>query len=468
MAIADDFLISWNNFTWWMSDQKYQAPEGRYFHWTNIDTRNAFVSPNKAYTTGNTFLENITCLNTYNWGIFKVLSDWKLYTDSNALVRTFSWNSVKWVWKMFMAWVEYIFYFAEWSVSWNWYIHRSTIWLWTIEDNKYSYTSSASTVYSTDDTMQIKEEWYRILFSHRNNVFSIDNDWIVEKLLELPFDENVVWITEFQWEYKIYTNAKLKNSRVYLWDWSSQFWSVSVVFNWLNIQSVINDWAYDYFTSNWWLFLLAGVQYQKLYEKKTVWSIGYSLKLIWNYDWFVYLFQSAWDLSTDKNICMYWAKPWYVKSLTPIFNIWQGNWWISAQNIYIPENIFTLWFTYYKYNWTARTTTAYVESLLFIWDSEQSRKTLERFVLRFSETSENCIIKVSFELNESWSWINIWQGKNGDLGSTNYWINVNKNMFLNPVWDFNVVRIKITFETNWLSTCKFYWIDLFGKQKIWI
>jgi hypothetical protein len=85
----------------------------------------------------------------------------------------------------------------------------------------------------------------------------------------------------------------------------------------------------------------------------------------------------------------------------------------------------------------------------------------------FAGFISRCIIKLECDLNETWTYISLWQGINRDISWTNHWLKIQKSMFLNPIWDFNTIKFKVSFITNWVTSCRFYWLDLIGNQDVW-
>ena len=104
------------------------------------------------------------------------------------------------------------------------YIHRTDLdWAWVAE-RYITYTSTDWNPFFTPPPWQpsptiLLNLWNRILFSYYNQIWQLSNSEVVTKLLTLPSEENVVWLTQFQWEYKIYTTVAESSSKIYQWDW---------------------------------------------------------------------------------------------------------------------------------------------------------------------------------------------------------------------------------------------------------
>lgn len=465
---SNPLIISWNNFTGWVNDQKFQWQAWRYYLGYWVDTQRYDVVPTNTPD----------ILNTYDWGITAIFNrtaiDWndnnvvwawsKIYYDTTLRHTLTQWTQGYNIWYMKPIWASDIklYYFHYTTPDQTKYIHRSEKNWTTFEQSYKSYTSTAwNPFFAPPAWMIVISEWERILFSYYNTIWEISNSEVVTKLLDLPEIENVVWITEFQWQYKIYTSVADSTSKMYTWDWWSDIPETSVVLAWLWITSVQNYGAYDYVIADSNLYLFAWVQYQELYR----WIGG---KFYWSSSDMVYLGLLQW---TKYTLCELWTKPWYNKALTPkyIVDVENQSNDISAFTYNNNWPVFASYTKLYRVSWTPEiwAVIPFIESLVFVWDSIAFLKELNEIRVKFSWfTTQNIIVYC--QIQESWTWIKLFEWNNTTISSINHWLKISKNKFLNPIWNFNTIRFRVEFPHTWTAQWRFYWIDVFGNQDIWV
>ena len=463
---AQPLQISWNNFTWGISDNKYQSQPGRYYQAYNVDTRRYDVTPSKKHKIVYTYPENINCVfstSVIDGGVNNIvwLSDGKIYQDSTLKHTLTLWQEGYKIGYLNVWGTYYLYYFNDkLPSSTPKYIHRSGIDGGWFSDWHLTYDSTEwNPNYVPPAGMIVISEWVRIIFSHYNKIFEIDNTETVNELISLPPSENVVWITQFQNSYKIYTTTWFIESKVYLWDWLWSLVETDVKLWGIAITSVVNNWAYDYFVAENNLFMMAGVQYQKLYHK--IQESG-RMRILWVVEDDVYIYNN--NLNSNKTISIYGSKPWYSKSFTPIYAVSDE----ISRFTYNADNVFyAVWTSLYTdvVISSASSITSYIESICFMWTNIQYEKAIESIILKFSGTSADCTIKLECKINE-WSWTEIWSGTNATISTQNHGLKIYKSMFLNPLWNFNTIRFKVSFISNGIAQCKFYGIDLFGSENI--
>lgn len=469
---AQPFSLSWSNFTGWLTDNKYQAPAWRYWTSYNMDTRWFYAYPNIDASNINTYATNINAvfnIEQVGWWDHNIVwtNDWKIYYDTTLKHSLSIWKQWYRIGTMKVSWTDYLYYFQDVNPTVTpKNIHRSSIDVGSVIEWHLTYTSTDWNAFIWPvNWMQVKSEWYRILFSHYNNVFEISNTEVVSKLIWFPSNENVVWITEFQWAYKIYTTVWFVWSKIYTWDWTSEAPELSIDMNWLPIASVINDWAYDYVTMiDWSFYKIAWVQFIELYNK--IWAT-----LFKNINWLIY-----WQLFNKNNqswIFTYWSLPWYPTSIvaqytcdTSNVNDYITNWdkfAYSSNYIY-----YAVWKSLKRIDWNNSTTfTSYIESLVFTGTNIEYEKTIKEIVLKFSNTTTTSYIRLEVQTQESWSWIKIYEWNNVTIWGTNHWTKIVPLNFLNPVGTFNTIRFKVSFVHNWSVSWRFYWLDLLGEENVW-
>jgi len=459
------FSLSWSDFTWWISDNKYQAMPWRYWTSYNMNTRKYNVSPsadNPIVYTYPTLVNSVYNVEQVWWWDHNIIwcDSWKIYYDSTevkALTNGKQWHRIA---TLKVWWVDKLYYFHD-TLPWAWYIkyiHRSNIdWTWFDEWyfpwTKATYTSNDWNPFLWPaNGMQVVAEWDRILFSHYNHLFEMDNAEIITDLITFPSWENIVWITEFQWEYKIYTTIWFITSKLYTWDWTATAPSLSIPLNGIPIWWVVNNWAYDYITSlNQSMYKVAWVQYQKLYDK--IW-----VKVLTNINWLIY-----WWIANKNNeywIFTYGSLPWYPDSLVsqyvtdsaaPTSNYISDSWNMAYSSNYtyyaVYKSLYKIWWT------TTVDTTSYIESLFFTGTNIEHEKSIDMIVLKFAKTTANCYIRLEAQTQDNSAWIKLYEWNNVTIGWINQWCTIYNSRFLNNLWTFNKIRFKVSFisdgATSW-------------------
>lgn len=466
-----DLPIGWNNFTWWMSDQKYQTQSWRYYKWHAIDTQRYDVTPMNSWKLSNTYLSDINAIFNVSWYSTDNknvvwLDNWEIWYN-NTKQHTILASSTKWyrIWVMRPSWwsVYKLYYFNDAPPSTSTkYIHRSNIeWDW-FNENYLSYTSTDwNTFVVPPSWMIVLSEWRRILFSYYNEIWQLSNTEVLTKLVSLRPEENIVWITQFLWEYKIYTTIWFNTSKIYKWDWLSDTPDISVDLNWLAILWWVSSlWAFDYMVADNSLFKVSWVQYQKLYDGIINW------KILTAFDGKVYI-----EILQDDNykILEFSDKPWYIEWLHPknVVDIINPLNWVTAVTYNSSWLIYASKKKLYA-NWTIETwsTIPSIESMVYVWSNIQYEKILKELIFKFSWfTTTNIIIYA--QINESWTWVKLFEWNNNTISTTNHWLKIPANILTNALWKFNTIRFKIEMPHNWQAQWKFYGLDWILTEDVW-
>jgi hypothetical protein len=474
--MAQPLQISWNNFSWWLADQKYQAPQWRYFKWYWFNTTWYDVRPTSSPGLVHTYTETINAIfNTQkvNWSNNNIiwLNNGQIY-ENTTLRATIAGTSkqgynigyMKPFWE-----TNYKLYYFHYTIPVIWVknIHRSNLNWWGFQENYRSFTSTDWNPFIVPpinpNRMLIKNEWDRILFTYFNELWQIDATEVVSKILSFPSEQNIVWLTEFQWEYKIYTTAWFASSRIYLWGWTDvdEAPKLNVDLKWLAITWWVQWlWAYDYMVADWNFYQVAWVQYQELYHR-----LGWNIVLAYD-DRIVYELEQ----NGKRVLAEYFNKPWYAKWIHPIniININSQGTWISA--IEYNENwlVFASFSKLYSDVWVRETWNidCFLESMVFQWTNIQYEKTITEIILKFSLFTTN-LLKLYVQVNENNTWIKVWEWTNNSISTQNHWLKIPKHQFLNPVWNFNTIRFKLEAPHTWNRQWIIYWLDLIGNENIW-
>lgn len=508
--------ISWSNFTWWITDKLEGWPEWSYYDWYNIDTRWFYARSNSTHNLLWTYSSTIrwiyeawkhsnawslsTIVWVDNWWIYlnwtlvnSISTSWQKqwsqigYIDEYWKVYLymfpFWWNSViKKVHKIATSWVintenyfTYVLWWGRFIWSYSWSVSYV---IWDVVEYSWTYykaktnntwvipTNWVNRIDLSDYTDAVLEQsiycdWARILFSYNNNLYRID-DWICYDVFSLPKWENIVWITNSNWYFRIYTNYNWVDSYIYTMTESQllEWWyELENTFKWYSINWVIDSWAYDYFTSNWSLYSYPASNIED-------WEIfrQINLSLLWKV-WH-YLYLNYTNKSNKYCLATFWKKVWFDNSLeasnwllAPVFN---KNCFDYNSN-YI---VYSDWVNLYSNTPTSNSITWYIESLEFRWTKEFYKKVIENAIIRFRWANDNCLIKVEAMINNNWTWITMYQWKNSDSSTDNFWVKLTSNNF--EIWEFNTIRLKVSWIWTLWNTFKFYWIDLLIKEDIWV
>lgn len=270
--------------------------------WCDIRKEPPFVKLSTEMKLERTFDDDITFMQNLEdfWltGILVCLENWKVYLDW-VLKHTFNtwtsaFNKIIWVWYMWDVnstdtW--YLYYFSNLSFN-EWKIHRSTENLWTFVDSHRTFYTSGYNI--TQDIIPTISEPDRIIFGARDTVFEIDNLEVLTTLITFNKWEEVVWMSEFQNNYKIYNSVIWWSWFIswyqYTWDWFSNDWEYRIVYNKLPFQWIVNDRWYDYVITGHSNF------YTDLY--KIWWSVWEPIR--------VNLEGATWKRNFSKYISMRW------------------------------------------------------------------------------------------------------------------------------------------------------------------
>ena len=246
-------ILDITSFQWWESDSKYRWPANSFYQWENIDIRKdlwAMTLSPMLEDTGWSFNDdivymcNLETLWVSNWWIVVCLDNGRVYLDW-VLKHTFNtgtsaYDEVIGIWVNEVLWVQYVYYITKNSFG-NWKIHRSTTDLVTWIDNHKDYQVSST---NPDFIWIINNAWL-LYIAIKNKIFLLDEDGILQEYLILPASETIMGFTQFQWNYKIYTNV-WRTWVQYRWDGFSESPDYRTVWENKPVLWVTNDWEYDY------------------------------------------------------------------------------------------------------------------------------------------------------------------------------------------------------------------------------
>jgi len=463
-----------NSFNWWESDDLIQWPANSFYEWENIEVRKNLSALQLAPLVEDTwwvfddtisYMVNLETLWVEIWGIVVCLENWKIYLDwvlkETLSTWTNAYDEVVWIWvNEDLTWTQYIYYITATSF-WSWKIHRSTTDLATFDVSYRDFSVAKGNswfVWVINDTGLM-------YLGINNKVFLMEQDEIVQEFLLLPKQEVIVWFTQFQGTFKIYTN--LINTWVqYIWDWVSE--AISYRQEWENqpILWVTNDWAKDYtilwFNENYSdLYLIQWTQKQELRVNLETSSdsriLGRYLSIR---EWIVYI---SWGLTWESSnfwVYTYWNYyPWSAKSLVQSYS-WPNSFLHhchkNTTSYFADTNnkVFTISHNNPPSDYAA---SWYVVTNLyqgFMWEEKAFNYMKVWFELNWWE------IKIYARTSMWWGWALI-----KTIDDATYWskksLRLDKNELMDnsvSLWTFNELQLKflLTPSSWWANTPKLY------------
>ena len=517
--MTKDLIISWNNFTGWITDKLEWWPEWSYYQAYNVQTRDFYATSTWTHNTLWTYEWYIRWIyeawkHSNSWGLSSIvwLDNWKIYLNWSLVNQISTTTQRQWEYISYLDdnWVVYLYMFP-----WGWnsivkYIHKITTW-WVISQENYSsyvigwwtyiWAYSWTTTYAKWNVVSDSWSFYKaittttwnlpsnttywlnidtqsqvkstqvvysdsniILFSYNNCLYQFD--WITTTdVYQFPKWENIIWITTANWNFRIYTNYNDADSYVYTMTYENllawELWDI-ISFTWYAINSVVDSWSYDYLTANWWLYIYPVSNIED-------WEILHWINLTALIRKWPLVYLNYINKSSNYNLATYWKKPWFNSSLEA--TKWLS--WLVNSNATIDYNsnyiIYAIWTTLYSNSfWTGVPINSYIESLNLKWDNIRIRKQIDYIEIKFKWATNNCKIKVDAQIDDSWTWQTIWEWINVDSTTNNYWVKLSNTNLINPIWEFNMIRFRVYFESDWVNTFKFYWIDLKLKEWLWV
>lgn len=462
-------IIVWENFTWWYGGDKYYAPRNTYFDAYNIDTtlfKAKVTHKNELFVTPETWVPiNAIHINENN-EVISILNNRNVRRDGTFLHTLPIWTYTR-VASMFVSWVKFLYAFQETPVFGTYKIQKlNTNGTYVSE---ITYTSTGWFPFlSPSNGLVVLEERDRIIFSNYNNLFIIDNTETVQLVHSFPSSENIVGITNFQWQYSIYTNDRWKDSFKYRWSgvWGDAFTlQRQIVLHGYSLLEAINDWPYDYGMMNWELYRFAWPQYQEITAK-----IGWRLlKNIWG--WIYH----SWTWREDKwALNRFGAEPWFQEKLHAYKYIHLSNTLNPAKDCIGYSESWEIYFSSYdsvyrvRNAWPAVPLTAHIISNQFVWEDIREEKTLEVVFLKFENTDINNKIKLEVKLNDTGNWIEIYQWYNGEVEQDTYGLRIVADKFTNKLPRFNEIAFRVSFATiDGSKTPEFMGLRAFYNNDIW-
>jgi len=280
------------SFIGWEADDIAKWPANSFYasEWVEVRKDLSYAKlESKLVDTWWTFSGNISCIANLaelwiSWGwIVVCTSSGNVYLNG-VLKNTFASNTrVDGIGVMTNnTWSQFVYYYSA-PVAWVWVIHRSNSSLSTFNLAYKSYTATW-TVFNDKDEIQVISNNGNLYAAINNCIVELDKSEVVSNALVLPTEESIYWFTQFQNNFKIYTN--IGNSWVqYFWNWTDVLPFYRQIWNNSRILGVVNDgWNdyavlwYDRYYSD--LYLIQGTQKSEVRVDKE--NASWARFLRWN------------------------------------------------------------------------------------------------------------------------------------------------------------------------------------------
>ena len=486
-----DRIFQINGFDWWESDDLVKWPTNSFYSWENIEIRKNLsalqLSPKLedtwwVFDDNITYMVNLETLWVSTGWIIVCLENGKLFLDWVLKQTIATWttphNRIYGIWVNEDTWWTQYVYYISWTSSWTWRIHRSTTNLWTFDINHISYSVSP---WNTGFVWVINDAWL-LFIATRNKVFQLDKSEVFEELLVLPNQEEIMWFTQFQGNFKVYSNA-VNTWLQYVWDWSTA--APRYRQEWINqpVLWVVNDWAFDYavlwfneFYSD--LYLISWTQKQEI--RVNLETASYSRILDWFMsirEWIIYI--SWWKTGQSDNYGIYTYNnyyPWAKKSLVQSYS------WTSFAFSHHAHSTATSYYAsaddkVYKMNNNNPpddyATSWYVVTNIyqgFMWEEKTFNYMKVWFKLNWWEIK--VYARTSMSLDSETTWILI-----KTIDNATYWnkksVRIDANELNNNwknLWTFNEIQLKfeLTPSVTWNKTPELYqpttWLKIINNN----
>lgn len=445
-----DRIFDITSFSGWETDRYTEWQKNSFYAWENIEIRRTSPYATLSWRLVDTWWSfdwNIVHMEylwyLWLWNVITCTSSGKIYIDWTLKTTLSTWNSswdkVRAVWRM---WNYYYLISESYTSTWEFKIHRANS---DFSSFNVSYRSWTVAWWITASWVKAISINWQVVFWIVNKIFTLYSTETVNESLALPTIENIVWMTQFQDKFRIYTNL-FTTWVQYIWDWVATAPDYRTPYENWQFLSVTWDWAYDYGVM-WWdqwywdLYIISGTQ-RELIRANTPWESRSRLFYEWISvsNWMIYISWAwTWD-SNNYGIYTYWNMyPWQQKSLVQQYSSndtirlkfhwhWSENSWFSwtDNKVYKVSNTISLW----------RQDSWYIDSMFYEWN-------------RFEELLFDKM-NIAYELD--------------DLTSIKIYVRTSMNdsfQLIKEITDTTKKHVRISAnEIKSLNLGKFYWIQI--------
>lgn len=348
-------IIDMQSFIGWEADNPYMWPKNCCARavWVDLRTKPWIAMLEKKISSKASYNSNITC---YIDAMEFWLNDWEFVCTEDGKIYQ-NWVEVYTATNNNKTYPIYSININEWNFDWTkkpalffvWLSYSSSVGIvWRCQIFKWESWTSPFRITPLGNEFTIKWNWVAPVLTLNTNsmlyiavwseVRTIDDEEVRNNALVMPMLENIVGMTEYLWTIKIYTVLgyvkEATKSYMYTWDWVDYLPTTRQEWDWLRINSVVNDWAYDYAISSsysnsiYWdlseLYLIAWNQKQKIkitdshYDNWTRSEEHIFMKSVLGiHNWIIYI---SWTVWNKPCIMTYWTKyPWISNSFITSF-----------------------------------------------------------------------------------------------------------------------------------------------------
>lgn len=303
----------WKDFYGGEGDGFFYGPKGSYRMSKNVDTRmleNGVRNSNSFVYTSETYLWNVLAVNPYEFNCFSTLetNTWRIYKNGSLAMTmatgTVAHDQVIGFGQQVRAAdsIVYSYGFTKVNSSGVGQIHRFATNFFTIAASVSFTLSWGRTDNATVFKVSAVPTPSGLIFGYANTVYKMSTAEAVTTHLTFPNNFDVVAITRYQNQYKVYCNAyRYSNgpvdSHVYIWDWISTETDQEVVFENSKVINVVNDGGDDYVVFGWIsdtsdLYVVQGIRRAEL-RINVEGNLSTNTRLFWKYwtvrEWIVYM-----------------------------------------------------------------------------------------------------------------------------------------------------------------------------------
>jgi hypothetical protein len=416
---------NWNSFSGWEWDGFYYWPKGSYRLGANLETRkleNGVMVANKQ-TVDHTYLGTIKGVSDYYDRLYSTMNwtTWKIYYAGafkfNMAVGVVAHDTILGWGHMKRTAGTVVQWYGISAFNTTCKVHRFDVWFTGVTYSVASFTPTtefAGTIYSRGSipTLSLPEG---IKWAFGNIIYSMDVSEVVTASLTLQTSADIIGITVYQNQYRIYWNdGNIGN--VSSWDGSTNAVQQTVSYFNSPIVSVVSDWPYDWavfgsssITSD--IYRMAGLERQSVRNniEFSDWNSRYFSSAIGIKEWIVYI------AGQNKNLasCMYSY----------------GSYYPGVNRSLVPENL-TVWdatisrFSFWEqYIYTYYGNNVYKRSVLFKWEIDTTVGSITSFPcignIGIDTEKELTKIYVAYKLYNASDTIKIYARTNADPFDTN-------------------------------------------------
>jgi hypothetical protein len=485
---------NWNSFGWGEWDWFYYWPKWSYRAWENIETR---MLENWARITGRvqeavTYTGELYAINPFFYRSFATRrADWwaNIYAWwTLKLSMPADWNQKRILWfgSLTRAWQNnQTVYWIWWTSSWTGKIHRFDANYTGVVYDVATYTYWASrTSIPRFDLPPVLSYWNKIYIWFWNTINIMDSNEIVTQTLVLPVDSEIMSITVFQDQFRIYYNHyKESNTADWMiayWDWSSSLVDNVAIYENSVIKTVVSNGSFDYvvfwdqITSD--LYICQWLQRAPIrtnVEQSSGNTRSFTRVNVWCIrEWIAYF----WGQNKDRNYTLYsyWKYYWWTSDTLIPENTFWNNYaisWLKAREqlveIYVDNIAWTNQWKLYEKALYYNESTVSPSPLSSIWKiysyplewnfGSYTLKTIQDIYIWYSLYSVNDSIKIYVRKNANTYYQNkdqFWQNPRVLLKNitwNNYfnkkWIKINRTELLSLwLWDFYTLELRVDME----------------------